>query len=265
MSGGMYDSSKTRVAPVFNALARGKGQWPRRLLALAQEPLAAIDPTLDLAFQRGFWGATEKGLDPPISLLSWLIRHISQPMVPTTIDDRRQKLLARDAATIQAALRELRNCGQDRAWNVFEGQTFPDALIETPDALIVVEGKRTEPGPTTATTWMRSRHQIWRHIDAAWEIRGRRQVFGLFVVQGQPQDGAVPAVWQQAVEDARRPAVLEQSFPHRGRAELEQIVRCLLGVTTWQRVCTQFGLDYAALPQTVADLPASEPVPGRTA
>lgn len=220
-------------------------------MALAQDGVG-VDPALDLTFNSGFWGTTERGLDPPVSLLSWLIRHVGQPIAPTTVDERRHKLLAGDAATVQTALRELRSAGQDRAWHIFEGQTFPDALIETPGALILVEGKRTEPSPTITTTWMQGRHQIWRHIDAAWEIRGRRSVFGLFIVEGKPQDGGVPAVWQQAVGDARGPAVIDQSFTHRGGVEVEQIVRCLVGLTTWQRVCSLFGLDYSALPHTVS-------------
>jgi hypothetical protein len=65
-------------------------------------------------------------------------------------------------------------------------------VIETPDALIVIEGKRTESGATIDTTWLTGRHQIWRHIDAAWEIRGRRQVFGFFIVEGEDPDGRLP-------------------------------------------------------------------------
>lgn len=125
-------------------------------------------------------------------------------------------------------------CGQmldTRAWYIFEGPTHPDAIIETPDALIVIEGNQTEAGPTTSTTWMPCRHQIWRHIDAAWEIRGALRVFGLFIVESE-RGLEVPKVWSDAVDQSQSERVLDGSFPHRGNAERAARAACLIGVTT---------------------------------
>jgi len=99
------------------------------------------------------------------------------------------------------------------------------------------------------------RDQIWRHIDAAWEVRGTRQVFGMFVVE-DGHCGEVPAVWTQGLHGARSPEALAGSFPHRTEDEIRQLTDCLVGVSTWQKVCGKFGLDYTTLPRTVADVQA---------
>lgn len=154
---------------------------------------------------------------------------------------RRKALFQRDAEMIGKALAKIDQGLLTRGWHVLEGPTAPDVYIETADALIVIEGKRTEAGPTTNTTWLRGRHQMWRHIDAAWEIRGNRRVFGFFIVEGDA-DGAVPRHWQTAAQKTWSDEALTSSLPHRPPPEREELRRCFLGVTTWQRVVADFGL-----------------------
>jgi hypothetical protein len=121
-----------------------------------------------------------------------VVAHPASPGVGAPPDLEERKLLAGgDADTVVDALRGLRSPSGLRAWYLLEGPTVPDALLETPDALIVVEGKRTEAGPSTATKWLPGRHQMWRHIDAAWELKGRRRVYGFFIVE--TYNGAIPA------------------------------------------------------------------------
>ena len=124
-------------------------------------------------------------------------------------------------------------------------------MIQTPDTLIVVEGKRTEPGPTVDTTWLSGRHQIWRHIDAASEVRGRRQVFGFLVVEGDGAGEALPDVWRRACAETLSPTSVASSFPHRSAEECRAITACFLGGTTWQRLCTTLGIAFAELPDRV--------------
>lgn len=200
-----YDSSKTRVAPVFNHLRaqRADKQWPRRLLDLAADgtdraPTWRAD---DLSNGRCHWWPRERALHPPVALLSWLIRNLDvtgKQLGSDTVAKVRRKLAARDPETIELALRQLRTGGSRKGWFVLEGPTYPDACIETTDAIIIVEGKRTEAAPTTKTTWIDTRHQMLRHLDAAWEIRGNRSVYGLLIVEGEGAGGAVPKVWQDA-------------------------------------------------------------------
>jgi hypothetical protein len=121
------------------------------------------------------------------------------------------------------------------------------------DALVVIEGKRTEPTTTTDTTWLKGRHQIWRHLDAAWEIRGRRAVYGFFIVESEvdSSDGSAPEHWRSAGAECLAPEVLRSSFPHRSEDEAHAISRCYLGVTTWRYVCERFNIDWRTLPNEV--------------
>jgi hypothetical protein len=134
---------------------------------------------------------------------------------------------------------------------LLERPTVPDVMIETPDALIVIEC--TSPGPGTPNSAVLGRHPMWRHIDAAWEIRGRRRVFGFFIVPGQQPDGGVPPVVEAAFREALSEAVLEANFPHRSTKERDAISTCFLGGTSWNLVCKKFNISLTSLPRTIRD------------
>ena len=258
MPSGERDSSKTRVVPVLDQLRTRNDDWVRSLLTLAKHGSGAPVPAdMPLLYTSGFWGSAERALKPPVALLSWLIRNLNlaPPVGATHIGKERARLLAGETSTIATALARLRLAGTGTAWHILEGPSYPDAYIETPGALVVIEGKRTERGPTTDTTWMSGRHQIWRHLDAAWEVRARRAVFGLLLVEGvAPNPTEVPSVWQEAAAAAFATEALQRSFPHRGVEERAAIAQSFLGVATWQAVCRHFAFDFAALPETTADL-----------
>jgi hypothetical protein len=124
------------------------------------------------------------------------------------------------------------------------------------DALVVIEGKRTEPDATIRTKWMAGRHQMWRHLDAAWEIRGHRTVYGMFIVESDRNAShpIVPEHWNSAARECLAPDALRSSFPHRSGDEAQAIANSFLGVTTWRHVCERFGLDWRALPQDTSEL-----------
>jgi len=250
---GEKDSSKTRVTPVFNILyARDKTgkSWLPRLLRLPTEghPLR-ISSKWDFTIQEAKWDKDEKKLDPPISLLSWLIRHPKIPAHGKLSNDRvkaqrRHELIEGSDARLHEALGLLSHNPEGQDWHIFEGKTQPDVFIQTPDILIVIEGKRTERESTKETKWMAGRHQMLRHIDCAWEIKGKRQVFGFFIVEGEGTEIRVSSFWlDQARKTISREAIIS-SLPHRGPEEQEGIAGCFLGVTTWQRVCKEFGIDW---------------------
>lgn len=260
---GRYNSSKTRVAPVFSALkerASANYHWLRGLLDLAAGPRQQVRPwrTQDLAVQAIHYEPKEWPLQPPIALLSWLIRNFDPQAGKLKGNDavtrKRQKLAARDPATIEAALDRLRHAGTGNGWHVLEGPTCPDVFIVTPDALVVVEGKRTEAGPTTSTSWMAGRHQMLRHLDAAWEIRGARAVYGVLIVESKDTNGAVPQPWVDAADDTVCETSIRSSLPHRSSEERAGIAAAFVGVTTWQAVVAAFDLDPSVLVTTVEAL-----------
>jgi hypothetical protein len=249
---GKYDSSKTRVVPVFDTLMRMDctgSAWLRRLLQLPTGGSALQPPgDWELEIQDWGWGDAEKKLHPPVALLSWLIRNPQRPSSDERSSDpvkaqKRRELMAGSRTRTLEALALLRDNPNHEDWHVFEGPSQPDVFIETPSVLIVVEGKRTEPKPTTSTKWMVGRHQMLRHLDCAWEVRGQKQVVGFFVVEGDGGGEQVPQRWLGYARDTTGAASIASSLPHRGPEEQRQIASCFIGVTTWRRICREFGID----------------------
>jgi hypothetical protein len=244
---GIHDSSITRVAPVFEALEEG-GHLPGslgELLSLpsrdGQDARAWGDPGEP---EETAWWPKEKRLDPPRALLQYLVRHLSTEGKRASTVPNRDKLLAGDEAALAAALRAL---GEEtvppRAWYVFEGRTSVDAYVRTSRFVVLVEGKRTEPGPTTHTSWMDVRHQVLRNLDAAWDSRGEREVVAFFAVEGNATDDtSVPEHWMQAVDATLSEEALAGSLPHRGEDERQEMARAFRGAVTWQAICDEFSL-----------------------
>jgi hypothetical protein len=172
----------------------------------------------------------------------------------------RRRVVDRDADTLAGALQSLQERRPStRAWYVLEGPSQPDAYLDSADAVIVVEGKRTETAPTTSTAWMSVRHQMLRHLDAAWEYRQGRRIYGLFIVEAEKGTTSVEpsSAWHEAVELTISDEVLKGSLPHRSSDERSQIASALLGVTTWQAVCDEFQIPREVLiPEVLDDRPA---------
>jgi hypothetical protein len=94
-----------------------------------------------------------------------------------------RRLVERHPATTADALSKLDRGRQAKAPHLLEGPSQPDAYLATAELILVVEGKRTEEGPTTWTSWMRTRHQMLRHLDGAWEQRNGRAVLGPIIIE----------------------------------------------------------------------------------
>lgn len=77
------DSSKTRVAPVFNILCAsdktGKSWLPKLLCLPIGGTSVRPNPSWDFTIEDKGGEPNEKKLEPPVSLLSWLIRHPRMP------------------------------------------------------------------------------------------------------------------------------------------------------------------------------------------
>lgn len=250
---GIYDSSRTRVVPVFNALMDrdpSARTWLLSLLRLGSRSTGrpGIPPGALLLGHPRWWGKNERRLDPPKSLLRWLVAHASTPASefwgsPAT-RAKRERLVARDASTILEALRLLNGPTASRAWYVLEGRSQPDACFETDTLIVLIEGKRTESKATTVTTWMSTRSQMLRHMDAAWEIRDGKRVLGLMIVEGPGGAEAVTPTDHWLAQGDRQvlPQTLTHSLPHRSVEEQKEIAGGFLGVTTWQKVCEEFDI-----------------------
>jgi hypothetical protein len=194
---------------------------------------------------------------PPTSLLGWLIENVKGPTTNDAWGDgkvrrKREALIRGDRTVIAEALKRLEKVRGERDWAILEGPSQPDVFLETDEVVVVIEGKRTESSPTTATAWKPVRHQMLRHLDGAWEIRGSRSVYGFFIVEGAPErPGDIPQVWEDFAKTTVSAEALARSLPHRTREEQRRIAEAFLGVTTWQAVCAQFDIPKEVLIDTV--------------
>lgn len=235
------------MAPVFNRLLerdRTGTSWLPRLLELPQHGSAETGPPHLSGLTRHGWWPNEVQLPAPAGLLAWLLENLP-PLEDAA--GKRAQLLGGDPATLAQAhelLARRPTTSTDRAWFVFEGPTSVDAYLETPELILLVEGKRTERGPTTHTTYMPVRHQILRNLDAAWDLRGKRATVGMFIVEGKGDGDEVPKDWQDFAVASTSADVLAASMPHRSSEERAAIGDGFLGVTTWQIVCRAFGLPF---------------------
>lgn len=254
---GDKDSSLTRVVPVFDQLVEldpTGAAWLHQLLRLGSRSAAAeIPDDLALAGKKlpRRWGKNEIRLPAPKGLLKKLVYHIKEKDVLASGDTgeayRRRLLMARkDIDTMEKALEAINKGERGRKWFILEGESAPDAYIETDQIVLVVEGKRTESSTTTKTKWMPKRSQLIRHMDAAWAKTGeRKQVFGLLLVEGEsPDPSMVPDRWVQADLEQTEDEMLKASLPHRTPRQREQFRAGVLGTATWQRVCDDFGLPW---------------------
>ena len=266
---GIYDSSRTRVAPVFGRLQclDPSGRlWLQGLLELVNTRKVPRPQAGTSRLRVAKWWPREARLAAPSGLLQWLLEHVEEPRSPKAWGRRpevvanRRRIVDRDADTLATAMQSLQaRRASPRAWYVLEGPSQPDVYLDTAEAVIVVEGKRTETGLTTSTDWMRERHQMLRHLDAAWEHRQGRRIYGLFIVEAEKDalSDEPSSAWHEAVELTVSDKVLNGSLPHRSPEERSQIASALLGVTTWQAVCEKFQIPREVLiPEVLDDRPA---------
>jgi hypothetical protein len=269
----IYDSSRTRVAPVFGRLQclDPSGRlWLQGLLEMANSRKLPRPEAGSSRLRLAKWWPREAKLAAPPGLLQWLVTNAQEPRDAAAWGRRpevmanRRRVVDRDADTLAGALQSLQaRRPSTRAWYVLEGPSQPDVYLDTADSVVVIEGKRSEPDLATSTAWMPVRHQMLRHLDAAWEHRQGRRIYGLFIVESEVEAASIQpsSAWHQAVEATISEEVLKGSLPHRSPDERRQIASALLGVTTWQAVCDEFQIPRAVLIPEVFD---DRPAPGTT-
>jgi hypothetical protein len=152
--------------------------------------------------------------------------------------------VAREPQAIQQSLELIGRGKVGKAAHVLEGPSCPDVFLSTDELVVVIEGKRTEPTPTTGTSWMRVRHQMLRHLDAASELRNGRALLGFLI---HDENIMKTEAWQNYPDQVRSPEVLRNSLPHRTDAERREIADAFIGTTSWQAVCRRFGIPDQAL------------------
>jgi hypothetical protein len=259
---GIYNSTQTRVVPVFNHLYTidpSGSSWVSLLLDFASD--SDNKPTSHPGvLKEAKWWPDEKKLTAPISLLEWLIRNLQSIKPSSEWGEseetvlKREQLINRNEQTIDEALTLLYRNTKEKAWYILEGPSCPDVYLETSDAVIVIEGKRTEGEPTTNTTWMENRHQMIRHLDCAYEQMGdKKRLYGLMIVEAENQEN-VPNKWLTYQDLIKSNEILAGSLPHRSEKVRKIIRDSFLGITTWQKICGEMNIANEILIKKVENL-----------
>jgi hypothetical protein len=274
---GAFNSSRTRVRPVFGDLLRrdptGR-RWLPSLLRLAPrntalaQALAQGGTALDGACLASrevqvpgdapevLPGCFERAFPPPAALLRWCLEEPARLARPLRRGDQETKPLGRrnraallgpagpgrDAAQ-QAGLSELQRLGSTgsrRAWWAFEGFTSVDCALETGELLLLIEGKRFEP-VSSAGSWIPDRNQISRNLEVASDYAA--QAVKQFAVLLIGPDNC------QAPDDE----TLVKGWPHLDVAAQNRLLDHFLGAVSWRQVCSAVDVDYDSLPVTSAD------------
>lgn len=270
---GKRNSSLTRVLPVFQNLYTNEPSgktWLPTLLQAMQGGSAFPDVLQGNLgdIEKIAFGNNEQKLAAPRKLLAWLLAEVDPVWGAKTLDrnrslsrqtrEWREALLNRNTEILKRALDKLEAADLFKpAWYILEGPSQPDLFIQTERLILVIEGKRTEWGPTNSTEYMPVRPQILRHLDAAWEIRGERQVLGGFIIEGEKESPfQVPETWKRACQDTPRNETLEAALPHRSLTEKQALGKSFLGAVTWQNLCQRTGLAFTSLPDQVEEVSA---------
>ena len=275
---GSFNSSKTRVQPVFRSLLEQDGTgrlWLPVLLRLASsnrptadelaERVTVLEPTTlrnrKVTMPDGsielIEGCFERSFPPPALLLAWCIAHpaaLTRKRRPVSQDLARQgRSLRRDLLgpdlkacqlAQQAASALIERVGPERsrsAWWAFEGFTSADCVLETPELLLIIEGKRFE-GVSDAGSWISGRNQISRNLEVV-SVCAERSGKDFAVLLIGPDGCSPPA-----------DAILRAGWPHLSEAKQDRLLSRFLGATTWRRVCEIADLNYNRLPVTTSDV-----------
>lgn len=266
----LYNSSITRVRPVFQQLIHGKSMdWIPTILELCKSdygkdlvPIAGsicdyslqkrryTDPTLKQLGMNSIdlENCFEFPLSPPVRFLEWLIQNPSHMRWPNSkkysehTEYKRRRLFENDPTVISEALTSLRNNqvrNPNRAWWVFEGFTEVDCLIETENLVLAIEGKRTEDGPSKSIDWYPQRNQLVRNLEALKQYASNKE-YALILID---EEG------KYQLEES----TFTTSLPHLSPDERSELGKHYLGNITWQQVCKTTGINYLELPNTIND------------
>ena len=261
---GVYNSSLTRVQPIFDELL---DRWPNgdpwvgRLWDMAartqQTPMALPKPAgldrvlasetpTDRAARMGT--VYERTVAPPAAFLQWLLENPQRMQVrdpihfgAKSVEARRWrgKLFSGDRRLVSEAQNEgLNQLGKRLAqrgrnkWWAFEGFSHVDCCLITSQCVLFVDGKRTE-SVSPSTLWFQQRSQLWRNVEAAREFAGQKQFAVILAVENEAEGTT-------ALANAVRS--LEGSYPHLDGGQRTELSRHLIGFVTWPEVVARFEL-----------------------
>ena len=257
---GIYNSSLTRVQPVFEHLYerdQSGTSWLLPLLRLASHPnRVPVDFGPGQLVEPPRY---EFPAPPPREFLRFLLTHpdhLSNPAEhvwrkwSATTQAKRRALLSGDRTVQREGLTLLEEATDlsQRTWWRFEGVTYVDCALFTQSTVVFIEGKRTEEGPSQEVTWWTGRNQVIRNLECVSEVAratGRPHAFVIVIVE---EDLCEPGTQRaRSIDAITDPSVIASSLPHLEIQAREQVIGRYVGATTWQGIVRCLDLDPAIL------------------
>lgn len=264
MSGGVHDSSLTRVQPTFIQLARKQASgvpWLAQLLRLGSRASVIGLPRDDEwtgLLPRPDPLSFEFPCSPPLAYLEALVREAPSRMpegvqlhkveqgVSKETASKRRELHQQIPSVVNEALTQLAAGKTAPAWWVLEGTTMVDCALFARNVTVFIEGKRTESHLTSSVSWDLMRHQVFRNLDVLEALPGRQERYLVLLVVDEENS----EVLKEAEALDQQPNVAFASWPHRTPKEAEALWAHYGGFTTWQKIASSFSVH---LPKTRDD------------
>jgi hypothetical protein len=239
---GLLDSSRTFVRPIFRALYERDQTgvtWLPKLLSLANR----CPPGLDLGVVQQP-PSFEFPAKSPSDFLAWLVMHPADLSWPKNYEiksekarEKRQKLLAGDAAVRQEFLEAIRTPPKERIkWWLLEGSSKIDCALFTKRAVVFIEGKRTERSASAEISWYPYRNQLLRNLDCArWCAHQRSCDYYSLLVTTKDR----LRIGDRAVKEE----IVSASLPHLVESGTSaEVLSHFLGAATWIDIVTELDL-----------------------
>lgn len=248
---GKYDSSLTRVQPVFNALYEKDPtgiSWVKSFLRLGSRTDRSITPD---AIQLNQPPLFELSADPPKSFLKWLVSNPAQLTFPNyncspQTREKREALIAADSTVLSEAIQSINICKKipAKTWWRLEGVSKVDCALLANDTVVFIEGKRTEFGASKNIAWYPHRNQVLRNLDCVAEYANRHQLpnyYVMLVVEKRLTETDLAR--QQEIDLITDQETVNRSLPHLSSEQQTEMLTHYLGVTTWEDIVAKFGLE----------------------
>ena len=271
---GKYDSSLTRVQPLFDQLHQFDPtgiHWLGKLLAMGSRVIGkAVSLPEDLQWPGPL-------ITPPLfemqvlSPLDYLCKLVELPDRLTQAAThnghgkrspktraKREALMHGDLVTRQEAIGLLQQNRRPGNWWVLEGVTHVDCSLVAERARVCVEGKRTEPKLTEHIEWDNLRNQVFRNLDCLRSVcHSNTPYYGLLIVEkgSEVEDAA-----RELDQVDRGLQIAKASWPHLDDAGARALYARYLGYTTWEDIHSAFaGTVQIEYPDLAADAKKSLP------
>ncbi|RZL50772.1 MAG: hypothetical protein EOP00_02640 [Pedobacter sp.] len=242
---GKYNSSKTRVTPLFNKIGSDDSMLNELFkLFKYKVPKFENESVLEICY-----GKNEKRIPAPKSMLTWMLNNLSElnklPNYGIKNNEsqsyiKRKLLFAGDSKTLKEAIDAVSNVekSSDSRWYVFEGKTAPDIYIKTKESIFIGEAKRTERNITTKTLWLKNRDQLIRHIDSL--LDQEKEIYSFYLLENK----TFKNYYEQSMKLYNDRSYFESNLKHRNEQQIDRAFKSFIGFIFWEDLAEKFDIPF---------------------